>query len=67
VLGLRDLISKLSMASQIQNALLGTPSPVEQALTAQASGETKSPTGVSGGAGGFPWWLLAGAAAVALS
>ena len=67
VLGLRDLISKLSMASQIQNALLGTPSPVEQALSAQASGETKSPTAVSSGAGGFPWWLLAGAAAVALS
>ena len=67
LLGLRDLISKLSMASQIQTALLGTPSPVEQALMAQASGQTKSPTGVSGGAGGFPWWLLAGAAAIALS
>ena len=67
VLGLRDLISKLSMASQIQNALLGTPSPVEQALIAQASGETKSPTAVSSGAGGVPWWLLAGAAALALS
>ncbi len=67
VLGLRDLISKLSMASQIQNALMGVPSPVEQKLIAQASGETKSPTAVSDGAGGFPWWLLAGAAVVALS
>jgi hypothetical protein len=70
VLGLRDLISKLSMASQIQNALMGVPSPVEQKLIAQASGETKSPTGAVGavgGASGIPLWLLAAGAAVLLS
>jgi hypothetical protein len=71
LLGLRDLISKLSMASQIQTALMGMPSPVEQKLIAQASGETKSPTGTAvavGGVGGFPLWLIAaGAAAVLLS
>ena len=70
VLGIRDLISKLSMASQIQNALMGVPSPVEQKLIAQASGETKSPTGAAGavgGASGFPLWLLAAGAAVLLS
>jgi hypothetical protein len=33
----------------------------------KALGQTKSPTGVVGGAGGFPWWLVAGAAAIALS
>ena len=72
LLGLRDLISKLSMASQIQTALMGVPSPVEQALIVKATGETKSPTGTAGaavgGAGGFPLWLIAaGAAAVLLS
>ena len=72
LLGLRDLISKLSMASQIQTALMGMPSPVEQALIVKATGETKSPTGTAGvavgGAGGFPLWLIAaGAAAVLLS
>jgi hypothetical protein len=70
ILGLRDLISKLSMASQIQTALMGVPSPVEQALIAKATGETKSPTGTAvavGGAGGFPLWLIAAGAAVLLS
>ena len=72
LLGLRGLISKLSMASQIQTALMGVPSPVEQALIVKATGETKSPTGTAGaavgGAGGFPLWLIAaGAAAVLLS
>jgi hypothetical protein len=67
LLGLRDLIRGLGISSQIQNALLGVPSAVDNALEAKASGETKSPTGVAGGAGGFPWWLVAGAAAIALS
>jgi hypothetical protein len=70
ILGLRDLISKLSMASQIQTALMGVPSPVEQALIVKATGETKSPTGTAvavGGAGGFPLWLIAAGAAVLLS
>jgi len=70
LLGLRDLISKLSMASQIQTALMGVPSPVEQALIVKATGETKSPTGTAvavGGAGGFPLWLIAAGAAVLLS
>jgi hypothetical protein len=70
-LGLRDLISKLSMASQIQTALMGVPSPVEQALIAKATGETKSPTEVIGEARtvtagvGNPWLLIAGAVAAA--
>lgn len=70
LLGLRDLISKLSMASQIQTALMGVPSPVEQALIVKATGETKIPTGTAvavGGAGGFPLWLIAAGAAVLLS
>jgi hypothetical protein len=71
VLGRRDMISKLSMASQIQNALMGVPSPVEEKLIAQATGETKSPTGTAGvavgGASGVPWLLLAGAAVALLS
>ena len=71
VLGIRDMLSKLSMASQIQNALMGVPSPVEQKLIAQATGETKSPTGTAGGAvggaSGVPWLLLAGAAVALLS
>jgi hypothetical protein len=71
VLGIRDLIGKLSMASQIQNALRGVPSPVEEKIIAQATGETKSPTGTAGvavgGASGVPWLLLAGAAVALLS
>lgn len=66
LLGFRDMLRAAGRAAEIQTALLGVPSPVEQALIAQASGETKSPTGVAGGASGFPVWLLAAGAAALL-
>ena len=72
ILGLRGMISKMSMAAKIQTALLGEPTPVEKVLMEKASGETKSPTETSvvvGEATGskIPWLLLAGAAAALLS
>ena len=71
ILGLRDMITQMSAAAKIQTALMGEPSPVEKVLMEKASGETKSPTGVTGEAvassGGIPWLLLAGAAAALLS
>lgn len=71
ILGLRDMITQMSAAAKIQTALMGEPSPVEKVLMEKASGETKSPTEVPGGAvasggGGIPWLLLAGAAAALL-
>lgn len=68
VLGFRDMLSALGRASEIQKALLGAPSPVEQALEVKASGQTKTPTGVAGegsvisGSGSIPLWLLAAGA-----
>lgn len=73
VIGFRDMLRAMGRAAEIQTALLGTPSPVEKALEAQASGQTKSPTGVAGGASvisgseGIPLWLIAAGAAVLLS
>ena len=70
VVGFRDMLRAAGRAAEIQTALLGTPSPVEQALIEKATGETKSPTGVAGGAmvagKGVPVWLLAVGAAVVL-
>jgi hypothetical protein len=70
ILGLREMITKMSMAAKIQSALMGVPSPVEKVLMEKASGETKSPTEIPGEAiassGGFPWLLIAGAAAAVL-
>ena len=68
VVGFRNMLSTLGRASQIQQALLGAPSPVEQKLIEQASGQTKTPTGVAGegsvisGSGSIPLWLLAAGA-----
>ena len=70
LLSFRDMLKTMGRASEIQRALLGTPSPVEQALDARASGQTKSPTEAAGavsGASGVPWWLLAAGAAALLS
>lgn len=66
VVGFRNMLSTLGRASQIQQALLGAPSPVEQKLIEQANGKT--PTGVAGegsvisGSGSIPLWLLAAGA-----
>lgn len=61
IIGFRDMLRQLSAASKIQEVLLGEPSAPEQVLIDKAT-QTKSPTGVAGGASGFPWWLVAGAA-----
>jgi len=61
LLGFRDMLRQLNLASKIQESLLGEPSPAEKELLDKSS-QTKSPTGFAGGASGFPWWLVAGAA-----
>ncbi len=49
VVGFRDMLRQMGRASEIQQALLGKPSTIEQALIEQASGQ-KSPAGTSSGA-----------------
>lgn len=61
VVGFRNMLRQLDAASKVEKALLGEPSPAEKELLDKSS-QTKSPTGVTGGAGAFPWWLVAGAA-----
>ena len=75
LLAFRSMLKGSKMAAEIQTALMGEPSPVEKVLMEKASGETKSPTEIPGGAiassggggGGLPWLLIAGAAAALLS
>lgn len=49
VVGFRDMLRQMGRASEIQQALLGKPSAVEQVLIDQASGQ-KSPAGEPSGA-----------------
>jgi hypothetical protein len=69
-----SVVRGIQSGVQIENILTPAPmlTPEEQKLIERASGETKSPTETSVVAGeavkgsGFPWLLLAGAAAAAL-
>ena len=56
----------VSYDDSLVNGALVTLTTSSEGTLMPASGETKSPTGVAGGASGFPVWLLAAGAAVVL-